>query len=212
MGYTSADVTDSVTYGVHLFDAVVGATCDPSLAIASARRPTSLEQQIHCASTGRKQAMNTSAEIEAIQRLKYRYFRAVDLKQFDKLRHILTEDCTARYDHGNFALDGREAIIKFLTDALPLSNMSLHQGHHPEIDLKSDNEAGGVWYFHDIVFYQKEQLRLEGSGYYEDRYRKVDGEWKIAHTGYRRNFEVVTALGEVKSWRNAVEEGLFSER
>jgi ketosteroid isomerase-like protein len=155
--------------------------------------------------------MNPQAEIESIQQVKYHYFRAVDLKQFDKLREILTEDCTARYDNGTFAFDGREAIIKFLREALPVSNVSLHQGHHPEIELKSANEAVGTWYFHDIVYYPKEKLRLEGTGFYSDRYRKVDREWKIAHTGYRRNFEVVVPLGEVKSWRNGVEEGLFAE-
>jgi hypothetical protein len=155
--------------------------------------------------------MNPEAEIAAIKKLKYRYFRAVDLKKMDELRAVLTEDATARYDNGNFAYDGRENIVSFINDAFPTPHMAMHQGHHPEIELISDTEAVGTWYFHDIVFYLKDNLRLEGTGYYHDRYRKVDGEWKIAHTGYRRNFEVVTPLGEVKSWRSGVAEGLFAD-
>jgi hypothetical protein len=155
--------------------------------------------------------LNPETEIEAIRQLKYRYFRTVDLGKFDDLRTIMTEDCAARYDNGNFAFDGREAIIAFLKSAFPSPHMAMHQGHHPEIELISETEAKGVWYFHDLVFYLKDNLRLEGTGFYNDRYRKVDGVWKIAHTGYRRNFEVVVPLGEVKSWRSGVAEGLFVE-
>jgi hypothetical protein len=155
--------------------------------------------------------MNSEVEIEAIRQLKYHYFRCVDQNKIDDLRNVMTEDCTAAYDNGNFAFKNRAEIIKFLSTVFPVPHMALHQGHHPEIRLVSDTEATGTWSFHDIVFYMKEKLRLEGSGFYSDRYRKVDGKWRISHTGYRRNFEVVTPLGEVKSWRSGVDEGLFKD-
>jgi hypothetical protein len=31
---------------------------------------------------------------------------------------------------------------------------------------------------------------LQGAGFYSDEYVKVDGEWKIKHTGYERTFEL----------------------
>ena len=30
---------------------------------------------------------------------------------------------------------------------------------------------------------------IHGAAYYHDEYVKVDGEWKIKHTGYRRTYE-----------------------
>jgi hypothetical protein len=39
--------------------------------------------------------MDTGTELEAIRRLKYAYFRTLDLKQFDQLGALLTEDATA---------------------------------------------------------------------------------------------------------------------
>jgi hypothetical protein len=32
-------------------------------------------------------------------------------------------------------------------------------------------------------------LTLRGAAYYNDELVKVDGEWKISHTGYRRLYE-----------------------
>jgi hypothetical protein len=51
--------------------------------------------------------MDTAAELEAIRRLKYAYFRTLDLKQFDQLGQLLTEDATASYEDGKTVLEGR---------------------------------------------------------------------------------------------------------
>ena len=51
--------------------------------------------------------MDTAAELEAIRRLKYAYFRTLDLKQFDDLGALLTEDVTASYEDGKTVLEGR---------------------------------------------------------------------------------------------------------
>jgi hypothetical protein len=32
---------------------------------------------------------------------------------------------------------------------------------------------------------------VRGASFYDDRYAKVDGAWRIAHTGYRRVFEEI---------------------
>ena len=37
----------------------------------------------------------------------------------------------------------------------------------------------------------------------EDRYRKVNGEWKFLHTGYHRTFALTQPLGEVVDLYNA---------
>ena len=62
--------------------------------------------------------MDTAAELEAIRRLKYAYFRNLDLKQFDDLGALLTEDVTSSYDDGKTVLEGRTAIVTWLRGVL----------------------------------------------------------------------------------------------
>ena len=65
--------------------------------------------------TERGAPVDTAAELEAIRRLKYAYFRTLDLKQFDDLGALLTEDVTAAYEDGKTVLEGRAAIVTWLT-------------------------------------------------------------------------------------------------
>ena len=66
------------------------------------------------ARTERGAPVDTAAELEAIRRLKYAYFRTLDLKQFDDLGALLTEDVTASYEDGKTVLEGRDAIVTWL--------------------------------------------------------------------------------------------------
>jgi hypothetical protein len=134
--------------------------------------------------------VDTAAELEAIRRLKYAYFRTLDLKQFDDLRTLLTEDATAAYEDGKTRLDGRDAIVKWLSSVLGDSGMvTEHHGHHPEIVLTSETTAEGTWYLQDRVIVPAADLEIGGTAFYEDRYRRTAEGWRIAHTGYTRVFE-----------------------
>lgn len=129
------------------------------------------------------------ADIEAIRRLKYRYFRCLDSKAWEELAKCFTEDATAAYDSGKYSFSGRSAIIAFLQGALGNRNVvSLHHGHHPEIDVEGDT-ATGTWYLEDYLIFVETDTRLRGAGFYHDRYVKDGGLWKIEHTGYVRTFE-----------------------
>jgi hypothetical protein len=134
--------------------------------------------------------MDTAAELEAIRRLKYAYFRTLDLKQFDELGALLTEDATAAYEDGRTVLDGRAAIVDWLSGALRDPGMvTEHHGHHPEITLTSDTTAEGTWYLQDRVIIPAADLEIGGTAFYADRYRRTGEGWRIAHTGYTRVFE-----------------------
>ncbi|MBW2270358.1 MAG: nuclear transport factor 2 family protein [Deltaproteobacteria bacterium] len=148
-------------------------------------------------------------EIAAIERLKYRYFRCVDTKAWEELREVLTEDCVSWYDSGRHGFEGSEAMIAFLTDALPASIVSMHHAHHPEIELTSDTTARGCWYLHDYVVNDgtghpsfPDRTELHGSALIEEEYRKVDGHWRISRTGYERIFEDLRPLPEKHSFRS----------
>jgi hypothetical protein len=134
--------------------------------------------------------MDTAGELEAIRRLKYAYFRTLDLKQFDDLGLLLTEGATAAYEDGKTTLDGRQAIVSWLSEALRSPDIiTEHHGHHPEITFTSATTAEGTWYLQDRVIVPSADLEIGGTAFYADRYSLTDEGWRISHTGYMRVFE-----------------------
>jgi bile-acid 7alpha-dehydratase len=121
-------------------------------------------------------------DIEAIKKLKAKYFRCVDKKLWEEMETVLTEDAVADYGMGIELLQGRKAIIEFLKKNLDRDSMiSVHQGHNPEIEITSDTTARGVWVLNDRLIIQT-IATLNGWRYYEDEYVKVNGEWKKKST------------------------------
>ena len=131
-------------------------------------------------------------EIEQIHQLKYRYVRFIDTKRWDELGALFTEDATASYGGGATTLSGRAAIMEFLTTSMASESMhTSHKVHQPEIALTGPDAATGVWALDDVVIMDDLGLVVRGASFYDDRYAKVDGAWRIAHTGYRRVFEEI---------------------
>jgi uncharacterized protein (TIGR02246 family) len=129
-------------------------------------------------------------EIEAIKQLKYRYVRLLDLKEFDQMAELFVEDATAAYGDGQYSYDSREGILGFLRKALGSTTMlTSHKVHQPEIQLSGPDTATGTWGLEDIVLLLDGALTIRGAAFYADEYVKVDGEWKIKHTGYQRVYE-----------------------
>ena len=121
-------------------------------------------------------------DIEAIKKLKAKYFRCVDKKLWDEMEEIWIEDAVADYGMGIEVLQGRKEILEFLKKNLGRDSMiSVHQGHNPEIEITSDTSARGVWVLNDGLIIQT-IARLNGWRYYEDEYVKVNGEWKKKNT------------------------------
>jgi hypothetical protein len=102
----------------------------------------------------------------------------------------LAEDASASYEDGRTTLDGRTAIVEWLSEALSSPGIvTLHMGHHPEIDLTGPTTAIGSWYLEDRVIVPAADLEIAGTAFYSDRYVKTGDGWRIAHTGYVRVFE-----------------------
>lgn len=137
--------------------------------------------------------MSKLEEIEAIKQVKYRYFRCLDTKKWDELAETLTDDAVAAYDSGKYSYEGRDAILKFLSDSLDDPKIvSRHQGHHPEIEITSDTTARATWYLEDYVIFGSmgdNGVELSGAGFYHDEYVKAEGRWRISRTGYVRTYE-----------------------
>jgi hypothetical protein len=78
----------------------------------------------------------------------------------------------------------------FLSDAMASTNMlTSHKVHHPEIELLDPARAIAVWALEDVVVHLDYDMTIRGAAFYSDEYVKVDGEWKIKHTGYERIYE-----------------------
>jgi hypothetical protein len=141
--------------------------------------------------------------VEAILRLKHAYLRLLDTKRFEELGELLTEDATAAYADGRHTYRGRGEIVDFLRRVLgDPARVTMHTGHHPEIDLEGEDEATGTWYLEDRVIVHAADWELHGTAVYRDRYRRQAGRWRIAHTAYERIFEEQRrrSTGEVLSF------------
>ena len=124
-------------------------------------------------------------DIEAIRRLKARYFRTMDTKDWDGMRQVFTDDVVMDTTQaGGGVVTGADAFLAFLQEALD-GAVTVHQGHMPEIDLTSETTATGIWALHDVVIWPT-GMRLEGYGHYHETYEKVDGGWRISSSTLTR--------------------------
>ena len=137
-------------------------------------------------------------DIELIQQLKHRYFRSLDRADWDLMRGVLAPDATTAYIGTTYRheLQGAENIIAFLAGSMNADAVACHIGHHPEINVLNDTEAEGHWYLTDLYIDFPDNTILHGSAIYSDKYRKIDGAWRIQHTGYTRLYEQVEPLGK----------------
>jgi hypothetical protein len=145
------------------------------------------------------------ASVEEIKRLKYRYFRTLDLKDWDSFGDCLTTDVRARY--GTQAMgeplhyDNRDDVVEFMSTNLGTSVITMHVANHPEIEVDGDT-ASGTWAFEDTVIVPDFKVSIRGAGYYHDTYRRdADGQWRIASTEYERVYEAMTSLEDTPSFK-----------
>ncbi|MFF0814692.1 nuclear transport factor 2 family protein [Rhodococcus sp. NPDC003318] len=145
------------------------------------------------------------AALEEIRQLKYRYFRTLDLKQWDAFADTLAHDVVAEY--GTHALtdplvfEGREALAGFMGSTLGPGITTVHVASHPEIAVDGDI-ATGSWCFEDTVIVPEGKSLIRGAGYYNDAYRRdEDGRWRITRTSYQRIYESMISLDDVPSHR-----------
>jgi len=135
-------------------------------------------------------------DIELICRVKYRYWRAIDMGHIEEVRDLVTEDIRVDYVGGSYRwqMEGRDVFLSALAQAFNPQTISIHTGHHPEIDVLTPTTAKGVWYLTDTFIHLTENIVTEGSALYRDEYLKVDGVWRIKVSTYERIYERVERL------------------
>ncbi|BCK56629.1 nuclear transport factor 2 family protein [Nocardia wallacei] len=119
-------------------------------------------------------------DIEAIKRLKARYCRHLDTKDWAAWRSLFTDDFVGdTSEAGGRVITGADAFVAFVIATLGKpSRITVHQVHAPEIELISPTAARGSWALQDIVALAP-GLRLVGYGHYHETYEKVEGRWYL---------------------------------
>lgn len=135
--------------------------------------------------------------IELIKQLKARYFRFLDTRDLPGLQTVFTPDAQAHFKGADyeFTLNGWPELDAFYKKSFTDSSFGMHNGHHPEITVDGD-QASGIWYLQDIFVELNHKITVMGSALYNDSYKKIDGEWRIASTGYRRLWEEYHPRGD----------------
>jgi ketosteroid isomerase-like protein len=138
-------------------------------------------------------------DFHAITTLKYKYGTALDTKDFVAMTDLMVDDVTVAYGGGAVTLQGREVVRDWMANAMGSTSMlSNHFFSHPVIEVDGDT-ATGAWELMDTVILEEPGLLIRGASIYADRYVRVGGEWKIAHTGYKRLWEEIGPRGDFKT-------------
>ena len=117
--------------------------------------------------------------IEELRKLKARYCRFVDTKQWEAWRRIFTDDVV---------FDGLSAPFGTLDEFIDTQRrrlsdaVSVHHCHTAELELTGPTTATGIWAMCDYVEYPWSQERrgFIGFGFYDEEYRLEDGCWRIS--------------------------------
>jgi uncharacterized protein (TIGR02246 family) len=117
-------------------------------------------------------------DVEAIKRLKARYFRTMDTKDWAGMRQVFTDDVVVdTTESGGNVVAGADEFMGFLRDTLT-GVVTVHQGHMPEIDVTSPTTATGIWALQDILKWPN-GAEMHGYGHYHETYERIDGTWRI---------------------------------
>ena len=91
-------------------------------------------------------------------------------------------------------------MVEYIRANLGEGVITMHHVHHPEISVDGEL-ATGRWYLEDKCSSPSSEFVLQGAAFYEDRFVRTPDGWRIAHTGYRRTFEVSMSTADLASYK-----------
>lgn len=138
-------------------------------------------------------------DIEEIKRLKARYCRLMDTKDWEGYRELFTADVTVNLESAGEAVPGQgqepteaagaviAGVDSFIAMIVPTLGevVTVHQCHTPEIDLLSPSSAQGIWAMEDLLLFP-DGTQLHGFGHYHETYEKQGDHWRIKSTRLTR--------------------------
>lgn len=121
-------------------------------------------------------------DVEEIKKLKARYFRFVDLRDWNRWGELFTEDAVIDIPELGHVYGRDEFVERVRSNNETAFAPSIHHGHMPEIEVTGPDVASGIWAMSDYLDRPRDGHRTitQGYGHYDEAYRKVDGSWKIS--------------------------------
>jgi ketosteroid isomerase-like protein len=124
-------------------------------------------------------------DIEAIRRLKFEYWDAMDRKDWERWANVFTEDLVFIFPAFEPSPMAKATSRKQFMDQNALLTKeylkTCHQGHQHSIEITSPTTAKGTWCLRDHLINTKTNTEFKGRAYYYEEYRKVDGKWYISN-------------------------------
>jgi hypothetical protein len=127
--------------------------------------------------------------IEEIRRLKARYFRYIDLQDWESFAKLFTPDAVMDMREGmperaasDSLVQGPENITAFARETVTKVRHTVHHGFMPEIELLSATTARAIWAMSDRlrrVPGMGDLVVFTGFGHYHDTYERIEGVWLI---------------------------------
>ena len=130
--------------------------------------------------------MQQLSDLYEIQRLKARYFYYMDIREWDALRELFTDDMelfnetSSKPESTTPTLVGADALIAYFSSSEP-TKLTIHHGHTPDIEFIDADNATGIWAMFGWSDDPGRGFAIKMYGHYHDRYvRGADGRWRIA--------------------------------
>ena len=123
----------------------------------------------------------------AIRELAERYARAVDRRDWELARALFSDD--AVLVGPRFELVGRDAILRGLR-SVERYRATFHAVTNQLVEIAGDEASGETYCLASHLFERDGAARkLDWGIRYQDRYRRVDGAWRIARRELVVDFE-----------------------
>ena len=126
--------------------------------------------------------IETLLAIRSIERLKARYFRCMDTKDWAGFEAVFTPDAVMdMQEEAGDLVRGAPEIAAYVRAQVGAVE-TVHHGHMPEIENTSPTTAAGVWAMEDRLRWPPGGpiASMHGWGHYHETYECLDGEWRIA--------------------------------
>jgi hypothetical protein len=126
-------------------------------------------------------------DLDAIETLKARYWRAIDRRRPDDVAACLAEDVSVDFETLP-RYQGRVAFMGMVRQAAKQAQVfGMHHGQNPAITLTGPDDAAGEW---DVFYYGIDAasgILTQMGGVYRDAYRRIDGRWVVSKMIMRMN-------------------------
>jgi hypothetical protein len=124
-----------------------------------------------------QQKIQVLEDIEAIKKLKARYCLYVDKRDEAGFVSLFTEDTV--WDGGSFGhYEGRETMRNFFRAIPEVLSFAVHYVMNPIIEVQGER-ATGHWYLLEPCTMVAGNQAVWGAARYEEKYVRVEGEWKF---------------------------------